>query len=158
MSLPRLYVETTVPSYLTARRSRDLQLAADQQTTEDWWSNHRQRYECFVSPVVVDEVARGDAFLASARLARLAGLTVLPVNDAAQELTVRLLREGIIPSIAASDASHLAIAAAHAMDFLLTWNCKHINNPHLIRRIEHACAAVGLVCPIICTPAELMIP
>ncbi len=158
MSLPRLYLETTIPSYLTARRSRDLQLAADQQTTEDWWNHHRQHYECFVSPVVADEVSRGDAAFAVARMARLAGLTVLPVNDAAQELTVRLLRDGIIPATAADDAAHLGVAASHAMDFLLTWNCKHINNPHLIRRIEHACAAVGLACPIICTPAELMLP
>jgi len=158
MSLPRLYVETTIPSYLPARRSRDLQLAADQQAPEDWWNHHRQHYECFVSAVVADEVSRGDATLASARMARLAGLTVLPVNDAAQELTVRLRREGIIPSVAAGDAAHLGVAAANAMDFLLTWNCKHINNPHLIRRIERACAAVGLACPIICTPAELMIP
>ena len=158
MSLPRLYVETTIPSYLTARRSRDLQLAADQQTTEDWWNHQRQHYECFVSPVVADEVARGDVAFAAARMAKLAGLTVLPVNDAAQELTVRLLAEGIIPVIAADDAAHLGVAAAHAMDFLLTWNCKHINNPHLIRRIERACAATELTCPIICTPAELMIP
>lgn len=158
MSLPRLYVETTVPSYLTARRSRDLLLAADQQATEDWWNDHRHYYECFVSPVVADEVTRGDAAFAAARLAKLKGLTVLPVNDAAQELTERLLREGIIPSVAADDAAHLGVAAAHAMDFLLTWNCKHINNPHLIRRIEKACVAAGLACPIICTPAELMIP
>lgn len=155
MSLPRLYVETTI---LTARRSRDLQLAADQQTTEDWWNNRRQHYECFVSPVVADEVSRGDAAFAAARMARLAGLTVLPVNDAAQELTVRLLADDIIPAVAADDAVHLGVAAEHGMDFLLTWNCKHINNPHLIRRIEHACAAAGLACPIICTPAELMIP
>ncbi|MCE9609443.1 MAG: type II toxin-antitoxin system VapC family toxin [Chthoniobacter sp.] len=158
MSLPRLYLETTIPSYLTARRSRDLQLAADQQTTEDWWNQHRQHYECFVSPVVVDEVARGDAAFAAARMAKLTGLPVLSVNDAAQELTVRLLADGIIPAIAADDAAHLGVAAAHAMDFLLTWNCKHINNPHLIRRIERACATVGFACPIICTPAELMIP
>jgi len=158
MSLPRLYIETTIPGYLTARRSRELQLAADQQATEDSWNNHRQHYECFVSPVVADEVSRGDAGFAAARMARLVGLTVLPVNDAAQELTVRLLADGIIPAVAADDAAHLGVAAAHAMDFLLTWNCKHINNPHLIRRIEDACAAVGLTCPIICSPAEMMIP
>ena len=124
MSLPRLYVETTIPSYLTARRSRDLQLAADQQATVDWWNNHRQHYECFVSPVVADEVSRGDVTFATARMAKLAGLTALPVNDAAQELTVRLLRENISPAVAADDAAPLGVAAAHAMDFLLTWNCQ----------------------------------
>ena len=158
MSLPRIYLETTIPSYLTARRSRDLQLSADQQATEDWWNNHRQHYECFISPVVATEVMRGDPAFASARMARLAGLTVLPVNEAAAVLTARLLREQIIPNVAADDAAHLGVAAAHAMDFLLTWNCRHINNPHLLRRIERACAAVGLTCPIICTPSELMIP
>lgn len=157
MSLPKLYIETTIPS-LTARRSRSLLLAADQQRTEERWTYHRQHYECFISPVVADEISRGDPAFAAARMAMLAGLTVLRITDAAAEHSTRLLREQIIPGIAADDAVHLGVAAAHAMDFLLTWNCRHINNPHLRRRIERACAAAGLACPIICTPAELMIP
>ena len=158
MSLPKLYLETTIPSYLTARRSRDLQLAADQQATEDWWSFHRQHYECYISPAVLEEVQCGDPAFAAARVERLRGIPMLPETGAVRELSERLLREQIIPAVAADDAAHIAFAASHALDFLLTWNCRHINNPHLLRRIERACAAYGLPCPVIGTPAELMIP
>jgi len=158
MSLPKLYLETTIPSYLTARRSRDLQLAADQQATEDWWNFHRQHYECYISAAVLEEVQCGDPAFAAARVEKLRGLPLLPETDAVRELSERLLHEQIIPSVAADDAAHVAFAATHALDFLLTWNCKHINNPHLLRRIERACAACGLTCPVICTPAELMLP
>ena len=155
---PRLYLETTIPGYLTARRSRDLRLAADQETTEEWWETKRHEYELFTSAEVIDEVAEGDAAMADARLKVLDGIARLPATDTAVDWAERLLRSGITPANAASDALHIAISAAHAMDFLLTWNCKHINNPHLIRRIERACAERGLVCPVICTPEELLAP
>ena len=158
MSLPKLYLETTIPSYQTARRSRDLQRASDQQATEDWWNLHRQHYECFVSAAVLDEVQRGDPAFAAARLAALRGIRILPETVGIVELARRLLSEQIIPMVAAEDAAHIAYAAGHGIEFLLTWNCTHINNPHLLRRIEQACAAVGFRCPVICTPAELVLP
>jgi hypothetical protein len=126
---PRLYLETTIPSYLTARPSRDLRLAADQESTAEWWETKRREYELFTSAEVIDEVAEGDAAMADARLKTLEGIALLPATDAAVELAEHLLRAGITPPNAASDALHIGISAAHAMDFLLTWNCKHINNP-----------------------------
>jgi len=153
---PRLYLETTIPSYLVARRSRDLRLAADQESTEEWWEQRRQEFELFVSESVILEVSRGDTEFAKARLAAIRDCLVLRDSPAAAELTKRLLAEDIIPSVAADDAAHLGLSAAHAMDYLLTWNCRHINNPALRRRIERACAACGLTCPVICTPTELM--
>lgn len=156
MSLPRIYIETTIPSYLCARRSRDLRIAADQETTEEWWATHRRRYELFVSEAVLDEAGAGDAEFAGKRLATLDGLPRLPLNDEAAALATRLLTAEIIPAKAAPDALHLAVAAVHEMDFLLTWNCKHIHNLMLERRIQATCRASGLECPIICTPAELM--
>lgn len=153
---PRLYLETTIPSYLVARRSRDLRLAADQETTQEWWEQRRQDFDLFVSEVVFREAGRGDAVFAAARLESLRSIPVLLALPAAEQLAERLLREGVIPAIAADDAVHLGFAAAHGMDFLLTWNCRHINNRALARRIEAACAACGLVCPVVCTPAELM--
>lgn len=149
MSLPKLYVETTIPSYLTARRSRNLRLAADQQTTEEWWEAMRHEYELFVSEAVLEEVGAGEANLAARRLALLAGLPRLSATHMADALAGRLLTSGIIPETAAADAVHLALAAAHGMDFLLTWNCKHIHNVRLERRIEVACRVFGFTCPII---------
>ena len=153
---PRLYLETTIPSYLVARPSKDLRLAADQQTTQEWWETRRHEYDLFISEAVLDEAAGGDPGFAAQRMETLRGLTRLPATMAADALVARLLNERIIPAITAPDAVHLALAAAHGMDFLLTWNCTHIHNPHLERRIEAACRACGFVCPVICTPAELL--
>lgn len=156
MSLPKLYLETTIPSYLTARRSRDLRLAADQETTEEWWESRRHEYELCTSAVVEVEIAEGDPRMAAARLHALDAIPRLPAQPEIDELIDHLLRSGAIPPTAAPDAAHIAFSAVHAMDFLLTWNCKHINNPHLIRRIERACGERGLNCPVICTPEQLL--
>ena len=153
---PRLYLETTIPSYLVARRSRDLRLAADQETTQQWWESERHDYELFISQAVVLEVSQGDAHFAAARLGHLRELPLLPRTPAASALITHLLASGIIPAVAEDDAVHIGLAAAHGMDFLLTWNCRHINNHHLRARIERAGAAFGLAIPDICTPAELM--
>ena len=156
MSLPKHYLETTIPSYLTARRSPLARIAADQQTTHDWWDFRRQEYEMFVSEAVLDEAADGDSDFAAHRLGMLVGLPRLQTTPEADALVERLLRMDIIPAKAATDAVHLALSAAHRMDYLLTWNCKHIHNLKLERRIEAACEVFGFTCPIICTPAELM--
>ena len=153
---PRLYLETTIPSYLVARRSRDLRLAADQETTQQWWEAERQDYDLFISQAVVREVSKGDANFAAARLDHLRAFPLLPRTSEASALITHLLASGIIPAVAEDDAAHIGLAAAHGMDFLLTWNCRHINNHHIRARIHRACEAVGLVCPDICTPAELM--
>jgi predicted nucleic acid-binding protein len=153
---PRLYIETTVPSYLVARTSKQLRLAADQEATKEWWEHYRHEYDLFISEVVLVEVSRGNAESAAARLAALKGIVVLDNLPAAKTLTEQLLAEAIIPPAAAEDAIHLGLAAAHGLDYLLTWNCRHINNPTLRRRIEQACADCGLECPVICSPAELL--
>ena len=153
---PRLYLETTIPSYLVARRSRDLRLAAEQETTLQWWESERRDYDLFISQAVVFEVSRGDANFAAARLDHLRDIPLLPRTPAASALITHLLTSGIIPVVAEDDAAHIGLAAAHGMDFLLTWNCRHINNHHIRARIGQACAAFGLASPDICTPAELM--
>ncbi len=153
---PRLYLETTIPSYMVARPSNDLRLAADQQTTLEWWETRRHRYELFISEAVLDEAADGDADFAAKRLALLQGLPRLRALPATDVLVAHLLDQQIIPPPAAPDAVHLALAAVHRMEFLLTWNCRHLHNPHLERRIEAACRQCGFDCPVICTPAELL--
>ena len=156
MSLPKLYLETTIPSYLTARRSRDLRLAADQETTEEWWDFRRAEYDLFISELVLDESASGDPVMAAARLEKLAGLPQLAQTDAVDLLARRIVERGIIPHSAAPDATHIALAAVHAMNFLLTWNCKHIANARHRSRLETLCREAGFECPLICTPAVLV--
>ena len=156
MSLPRLYVETTIPSYLTARPSRDVILAGQQETTRRWWGKKRGDYDLYVSELVLEETAAGDLAIAAARHAALAGLPQLAQTQEVDALVARLLAQGIIPPSAAPDAGHIALAAVHAMNFLLTWNCKHIANALHRRRVEAVCAEAGLVCPIICTPHHLI--
>lgn len=156
MPASTLYLETTIPSYLVARRSPLARIAVDQQTTQDWWDFHRHEYEMFVSEAVLDEAGDGDAALAAKRLAVLAGIPRLQTTPEADALVERLLRSDIIPPKAATDAVHLALSAVHGIEYLLTWNCRHIHNLKLERRIQAACGAFGFACPIICTPAELM--
>ena len=124
MSRPKLYLETTIPSYLAARRSRDLRLAADQETTEEWWETKRHEYELFTSEVVEVEASAGDTTMAEARLRALEGIPRLPAQPEVDDLIAHLLGSQIIPSNAAPDAAHIAFSAVHAMDFLLTWNCQ----------------------------------
>ena len=158
MSLPRLYVETTIPSYLTARRSRDLRTAAHQEVTEEWWNDHRHEYDLYTSAFAREEAAEGNPELAAARLALLESVPVLPTTEEVEDLAGKLLEGGLIPAKAATDAFHIAMAAVHGMDFLLTWNCTHIHNLSIIRRVERICAGAGYACPVICSPDDLLPP
>jgi predicted nucleic acid-binding protein len=153
---PRLYLETTIPSYLVARRCRDLRLAADQETTREWWEDRRQDYEVFISEFVLLEVQRGDALAAASRLALLEGIPLLSEHPDATDLAEQILATRLLPPQAVIDASHIALATVHGMDYLLTWNCKHIHNIAIIRQIERFCERQGYTCPIICTPSDLM--
>jgi hypothetical protein len=152
---PKLYLETTIPSYLVSKPSRDLRLAADQEQTLEWWEEQRVRFEIFISAVVLREVSKGNPEMSQKRVDALSHIPILSLTEESEELTIRLLDE-VIPASAADDAAHIAIAAVHRMDFLLTWNCKHINNRYTIRRIEQSCMKMGFTCPVIATPTELM--
>ena len=156
MSLPKLYLETTIPSYLTARRSRNEGLALDQDLTREWWDKERGKYELFVSELVLEEASAGDETMAAARLEALAGLPQLAQTPAVDALAAQIIQRGIIPSEVAPDADHIALATVHAMNFLLTWNCRHIANVFSRRRLEAVCREAGYECPLICTPAILM--
>jgi PIN domain len=150
----RVYIETTVPSYLAAWASRDLVRAAHQQITREWWS-HRDTFELYSSRLVVEECEAGDAQAAADRLATLAGISLLEPTPDAAALAEALMRGVPLPERAAADALHIAIAAVHGVDYLLTWNCTHIANVTLRPRIEAVCRAAGYEPPLICTPEEL---
>jgi predicted nucleic acid-binding protein len=151
-----VYLETTFISYLVARPSRDLLVAGYQQTTQDWWTDRRSVFECYVSQVVLDEAAVGDAAEVRKRLEVIGDLPVLEVTEDAEVLTQAILSSGVIPSRAVRDAAHIAVAAVHEMDYLMTWNCKHLANAQIVRRIAVVCERLRQRMPIICTPAELM--
>jgi predicted nucleic acid-binding protein len=151
---PTVYVETTIPSYLTAWPSRDLVRAAHQQITREWWAR-RGAFELYASRLVVQECQAGDAQAASDRLAALAGIPLLEQEPEVAELAEALLRDVPLPAKAAADALHIATAAAHGMQYLLTWNCTHIANVALRPQIEAVCRVAGFEPPLICTPEEL---
>jgi predicted nucleic acid-binding protein len=154
---PRVYVKTTIPGYLTAWPSRDLVRAAQQQVTREWW-DRRAAFDLFVSPQVLIECEAGDPTAAAARVAALDGLPLLDQTPDVAALTENLVREVPIPPRAAADAVHIATAAVHGMQYLLTWNCTHIANAALRARIEATCRAAGFEPPLICTPQELRPP
>jgi predicted nucleic acid-binding protein len=152
---PTVYLETSVISYLAARPSRDLIVAAHQQISQDWWDT-RQAWDLSISVLVVSESRTGDAEAAQRRLALLEGLPLLRLNDAATDLAEHLLTRAALPAKAKDDALHIAVAAVHGIDYLLTWNCKHIANARQRPIIEAICEASGYRPPVICTPEELL--
>lgn len=152
----RVYVETTFVSYLTAWPNRDVVIAGHQQVTRDWWDTRRADYDLCVSQLVLDESAAGDALAAQDRLAVVQSMTVLETTAAALDLAKELIHKGALPAKAADDALHVAVAAVHAIPYLLTWNCRHLANATMRPIIESVCAGKGFKAPIICTPEELL--
>lgn len=156
MTKSAVYLETSVVGYATSWLSRDLVVAAHQQITREWFASRAQRYELFVSQLVVSEASGGDEEAARERATFLQRIPRLGITGAAGELAAKLVESGAVPRKAAEDALHIAVAAAHGVDYLLTWNCKHIANAAMRQAIEGVCREVGYEPPVICTPEELM--
>lgn len=153
----RVYVETTIVSYLVGWLSqRDLYVAANQGLTRDWWANERHKYDLFASAVVVKEARDGKPELAAARLELLNEVRLLEVTSDANELKDELLKQTALPRKAELDALHIAVAAVHGMDYLLSWNCKHIANAVTLPKVYAICRRSGYEPPFVCTPFELM--
>ncbi len=151
-----VYIETSISSYLTAKPSRDVRATAWQQLTAQWWEQEKPKYELFTSELVLAEAGAGDPAAANRRLDSLRDIRELTVSDEVKTLASRLVADGGIPVHAEADALHVAIAAVHAVDYLLTWNCRHINNAATKPIIRSICAVAGFACPEICTPLELL--
>ncbi len=152
----KVYLETTIPSYLTARPSRDLIIAARQQMTREWWETQESQSELFISQFVLDEVQGGDSEAVERRLKILSGIQVLDSTQEVSLLAKGLVREGLVPQKSSEDAAHIAIATIHDMDILLTWNCTHLANMVLLRKILGFIRSQGYEPPIICTPDDMM--
>ena len=151
----RIYIESTIPSYVVARPARDLLQAARQQLTRDWWDSQREKHELFTSQVVLDEIAGGEPAMAQQRLAVMAGIALLSSIDEVETLTQRILDSGLLPPDADRDAAHIAFATEHEMDVLLSWNCRHIANAAIQSRLRHLVQEFGLTLPVLCTLDEL---
>lgn len=151
-----VYLETSVIGYLASRTSSDLITAGNQRLTRDWWDNHRESFDLFISQAVVAECSAGDSDAANERLVFLADLPILDITDEARVLAQTLLSDIPLPANADIDSLHIAIAAINGMDYLLTWNCKHIANPSLRRIIDEVLRAADVSPPVICTPQELI--
>ena len=151
-----VYIETTIFSYLTSRPSKNLVAAAWQQVTADWWDNQRARFELYISELVVAKAERGDPEAAAKRLEQLQKIPELSTTEEAILLAEKLIKKGAIPLKAADDAMHIALAAVHGIDYLLTWNCRHIDNAEAKPFIRRICEDSDYAYPEICTPHELM--
>lgn len=155
---PAVYVENSVISYLTARKAqKNVRVAGHQDVTREWWNTKRHQFDLYASAVVVEEAQDGDAGAAAARLEIIAQLKLLEVTQAARDLAAVLLDETRLPAKATADALHIATAAVHGMDYLITWNCRHIANAVIFRSVERACRQNGYEPPVMCTPEELML-
>lgn len=153
---PTVYVETTVVSYLTARQSQDAIVAGHQQTTRDWWKTCRDRFELVASPLVLQEASRGNPEMAQERLRVLNTLTLLDVRESAEVLAQKLVNAGAIPKEAVEDALHIAIATTNRIQYLVTWNYRHIANATKQQLIAKICQQAGYQSLVICTPEQLM--
>ncbi len=151
-----VYIETSILEYLTARSTRDLILAANIEVTKAWWEFQRNTFTLYISQVVLDEVGRGDAEIALKRLEILNGLPLMELNQSVRNLAAQFLSRSNLPPKAADDAVHIAAATVHGLDYLLTWNCKHIANAQIQRKLEEISLDFGYRLPVICTPYELL--
>ena len=153
-----VYIETTIVSYLTAWPNQNIVRLSHEMLTRDWWSKCRPWYDLYVSDFVIDEASRGDPSAAADRITALQGIPLLPVTSPVVDLAERLAAALSLPPRARLDASHVAIAAVHGMNFLLTWNCRHLANGMLADTIERTCDEAGFKSPRILTPELLMEP
>ncbi len=152
---PRVYLETSVLSYVAARRSRDAVTHFRQDLTKRWWQEERSKYDLVVSETVEAECKSGDPREASQRLSLLQEVSLLTVDRIILELAKELTAPGAIPARAGPDAVHVAAAVIHKCDYLLTWNMRHIANAQIRRVVERIVERKGYAKPTICTPEEL---
>jgi predicted nucleic acid-binding protein len=151
-----VYIETSITGYLTVRPSNNLILMANAQATREWWDTCREHFTLYISQVVLDEVARGDIEIANRRLEILGDFPLLEVNEAVQNLAAQFLTKSNLPPKAADDALHIAVATVYGLDYLLTWNCRHIANAQIQKKLIQISNDAGYELPTICTPYELV--
>jgi len=154
--MKKIYLETTIPSYLVAKPSRDIVLLSHQELTKEWWENHRKDFKLFISQIVINEIRAGDKILSSKRLKLVKGIPSLEINKEIEDLAMKYFKYFNFPERAIRDAFHIAFSVFHKIDFLLTWNCAHLANPYTRSELADYNNKIGYRTPDICTPEELM--
>ena len=153
---PSIYIETTIPSLYTSRPSPNIVELARQRLTAIWWEDFSQDFQLVTSQTVHDECSKGNLDLAAKRINFLRGISLLKLNESVGSIAKELLSQGIIPQKAADDAIHIAVASVHSIDYLLTWNCRHLANPMIWWRVSEIVTNFGYRPSIICTPEDLI--
>jgi predicted nucleic acid-binding protein len=153
--MEKVYVESSVISYITARPSRDLVVSARQAITNEWWEQKRKRYDVYISELLIDEIASGDKEAAQKRLDVVKEIPNLEITEIAKDLANLLISSGAVPENSPEDALHIGLAAAQGVEYLLTWNFKHINNATKRAEITQIIENQGFLSPVLCSPEEL---
>ncbi|MGA2296347.1 MAG: type II toxin-antitoxin system VapC family toxin [FCB group bacterium] len=156
MEKQKVYIETSVISYLTSKPSRDLIIAGHQKLTLDWWKKSKIKFDCYISQFVLDEIAKGDRIASSERLSITKNIPLLEYTEEIDKLAIQYVKLLNIPEKSRTDAFHLAIAVWFEIDYLLSWNCKHIANAVVNYKLREYNKTNSLFVPILCTPTELL--
>ena len=151
-----IYLETTVVSYYTSRPSRDIIVIAHQEITREWWPEATKRFDVFISEVVVEEASLGDPEAAQRRLKEIETFPHLELNNEVEEMAKVYMEKLGIPDKSFRDAAHLAVACIHSVDYFVTWNCTHLANGEIIKKLIEINQLLGVYTPVICTPEALM--
>jgi hypothetical protein len=154
--MQKVYIETSIFSYLTSNPSRNILAAAWQSLTVEWWEKRSKDFDLFVSELVHEEASRGDSQASAKRIAAMNGIPHLQVTDEVVSLAKILIASDLLPQKATADALHLAVSTIHNMDFLLTWNCRHLDNAEIKSKARRLLTTKGYSLPEICTPQELI--
>lgn len=153
----KVYLETSFVSYLTGGATADAKIAADQAYTRLWWNEESDKVDVFVSGYTIAECEAGNAGKSTERMAFLRGVSILPSDEGAEaDLARKLVNGHAMPEGEATDALHIASAAIGGMDILLTWNCRHLANPHTLPKTKEILAKAGFICPEIMTPKTFL--
>lgn len=154
--MDKVYLETTIPSYVVSKLSRDIIVLSHQQTTKDWWENNKIDYELYISQIVIDEISEGDKDLAKNRNELIKNIPLLEYNNEVEKLAEMYFKYFKFQKKALRDAFHIAFAVYYEIDFLLTWNCRHLANANVRTNLVKLNYDLNYKTPDICTPEELI--
>jgi hypothetical protein len=152
----KVYIETTIPSYITAALSNDIIIVGHQKLTIDWWENNSCYFDLFTSEIVLDEIGKGDRNQEEKRIELLKKVKILDFNNEVEALGIRYFNYFNLPKKALFDAYHIAIAVYYEIDFLLTWNCRNLANANVRKKLAEYNIKEGYKIPDMCTPEELI--
>lgn len=150
-----VYIETSVISYLTSRLSRDLIVAGHQKISQSWWEARKNDFDLFISETVLKEISLGDPIESNKRIELVKDVFILNANDSVFHIARSLISEGILPKKAFNDSLHISFSAAANIDYLLTWNCRHLANAEVSKAVAKFLRGIGYEAPSIITPLEL---